>query len=87
VPEHKEGECDKLVILRQRLTARRRMRELALEGKTWQNIEPSKHGLEKSRNVTSEALPHEQHAIHFSHKDLDIQTAPTDHLTMLMPPK
>ena len=36
------------------------MRELALEGKTGQDIEPSKHGLEKSRNVTAKAkaLPH-----------------------------
>jgi hypothetical protein len=75
VPEHKEGECDKLVVLRQRLAARRRMRELALEGKKGQTIEPSKHGLEKSRNVTSKAFPHEhstqQHAKHFSHKDVD----------------
>jgi hypothetical protein len=31
VPEHKEGECDKSVVLRQRLAARRRMCELALD--------------------------------------------------------
>ena len=59
VPEHKEGECDKLVVLRQRLAARRRMRELALEGKKEQTIEPSQHGMEKLRNVTSEVVPHE----------------------------
>ena len=32
VPEEKEGECDKLVVLRQRLAARRRVRERELVG-------------------------------------------------------
>ncbi|KAK1733541.1 C2HC-type zinc finger protein [Skeletonema marinoi] len=79
VPEHKDGECDKLVVLRQRLAARRRMRELALEGGTKeQKIEPSSmHGMEKphSHRVDNEAVPHEhsarQHTNQFSHKDVD----------------
>ncbi len=82
VPEHKEGECDKLVVLRQRLAARRRMRELALEGGTKkENIEPSSmHGMgvemPRSQRVDDEAVPHEhssarQHTNQFSHKDVD----------------
>jgi len=79
VPEHKDGECDKLVVLRQRLAARRRMRELSLEGGTKeQKIEPSSmHGMEKphSHRVDNEAVPHEhsarQHTKQFSHNDVD----------------
>ena len=78
VPEHKEGECDKLVVLRQRLAARRRMRELALEGETKENVDPSSMlGTEKPRNhrVDDEALPLEhyarQHTNQFSHQDVD----------------
>eukprot|EP00986_Skeletonema_menzelii_P003483 scaffold1057_cov194-Skeletonema_menzelii.AAC.2 len=78
VPEHKEGECDKLVVLRQRLAARRRRRELALEGKTKENDEPSSLlSMEKPRShhVDNEAVPHQlssrQQMNQFSHKDVD----------------
>ena len=60
VPEHKEGECDKLAVLRQRLAARRRMREAALEGEAKkENVEPSMPSMEKPRNfrVNNESLP------------------------------
>ena len=61
VPEHKEGECDKLAVLRQRLAARRRMRELVLEGEAKkENVEASSMpSMEKPRNhrVDTEAVP------------------------------
>jgi len=69
VPEHKEGECEKLVVLRQRLAARRRMRELALEAKMEQALE------QNSRDVTSHAVLHEhstqQNSRRFSQMDVD----------------
>ena len=34
LPEYKDGECEKLAVLRQRLAARRRVRELALDEET-----------------------------------------------------
>jgi hypothetical protein len=47
VPEEKEGECDKLVVLRQRLAARRRVRERELVGV----------GRDEEQPITSIELP------------------------------
>ena len=53
IPEQKDGECDKLVVLRQRLATRRRMRERILEGKNG----------EKTYRVKSDNGPREVHSI------------------------
>lgn len=58
VPEEKEGECDKLVVLRQRLAARRRVRERELDGV----------GRDEQQPITSIELPMQGLGISTQHR-------------------
>jgi hypothetical protein len=71
VPEEKEGECDKLVVLRQRLAARRRVRERELDGV----------GRDEQQPVTSIELPMQGLGISTQHrfKKNDIVSPPSHH--------